>query len=86
MNTVEQDYRNRIESVKAKARVGFEISPILALRDGTVVDGAHRVIAARELGIPISVVFLDLIAESVDPNMLKTWLDKDGDGYEIHNG
>lgn len=47
------------------------MSPVLVSRDGTVLDGNRRVQAAKELGIPIPVVFVDADVQMVDPARLK---------------
>ena len=50
--------------------------PILATRDGVVIDGAHRAIAARALGKKLPVIYIDADIVMVDPNELDTWLDR----------
>lgn len=51
--------------------------PVLVAKDGkTVIDGAHRVVAARALGKKIPVIRLDIEVEEMDPNALVTWIDK----------
>jgi len=68
---------DRISLMIENYNKGYKFPPILALRNGTIIDGGHRVIAARILGIQIGVVYLDTLIEYVDPNTLKVWIDKE---------
>lgn len=68
------DDRQKIENCKENYRRGMKFTPVIALRSGKVLDGAHRVIAARELQMPIEVVYLDAIAIQENPYFLDTWL------------
>ena len=70
------DYDDRIDLMIKNYQIGYKFPPVLALKDGTIIDGAHRVIAARRLNIKIGVVYIDAIIEEVDPNKLKSWIDK----------
>ena len=60
----------------------FIIAPVVALRSGRILDGAHRVKACLELSIPVPVIFIDAVVEEVDAKTLTTWLDQ----YEIYLG
>ena len=51
------------------------VQPVLATKDGVVIDGAHRTVAARELGLSIPVIVIDAEVTEMDPNDLTTWLD-----------
>lgn len=51
------------------------LQPILITEDNVVVDGAHRVVAAREMGVKLAAIRLPFLIEEVDPNLLDTWLD-----------
>ena len=51
------------------------IAPIIVSSDGIVVDGNHRVIIARELGIEIPVIRLNNEIKLENPNYLKTYYD-----------
>jgi ParB-like chromosome segregation protein Spo0J len=65
----------KIDNTKASMKAGAYIPPVLCLPDGRVIDGAYRVIAARELGIQISIIVLDLPVGITDPTLLTTWMD-----------
>ncbi len=69
--------RKMIDDTKKNLMAGTKMPPVIALQDGTVLDGAHRVIAARELGIGIPVIYLNIPIVFADPNDLYTWMDKD---------
>lgn len=50
-------------------RTGY-IAPVLVSRNGVVLDGNRRVQAARELGISVPAVYLDIDVQMVDPDTL----------------
>lgn len=57
---------------------GYKFPPIVALRDGTVVDGAHRVEAARRLHLRvIEVVYIDSPIQLSNLDELKLWMDEE---------
>jgi hypothetical protein len=50
--------------------------PVLISQDNVVLDGAHRVVAARALGKRISAIRIPFPVELIDPHTVETWLDK----------
>lgn len=52
--------------------------PIIVTRSGFVLDGRHRVDAARNLGLKVPAVVIDAEIELVDPWLLKTTLEDGG--------
>lgn len=44
--------RNQVEAVKSSILAGDKINPIVVDQSGNVLDGAHRLTALRELGVP----------------------------------
>lgn len=64
--------RIKIRKMKKEIRSGKNLPPILVSKDGTVIDGSHRVIAYKELGMPIRAIIIDADIIEVNPDSLKS--------------
>jgi ParB-like chromosome segregation protein Spo0J len=53
-------------------RDGKVACPVLVDRDWNVIDGNHRVVIARELGLSLPVIQIDFPVQNVDPALVKT--------------
>lgn len=59
--------RNQVEAVKSSILAGDKINPIVVDDAGNVLDGAHRLTALKELGVPKVETVVQKAKESVTP-------------------